>query len=172
MTPTTCTGWRIEPAAAKNTAEPPGASAVSPKGVYTESSAIDPTTRRLTSHPIRGADSEQAQAVAEDLADRRGQHQPGLLFRLSEHPVLVVPGVRQAGEALEVAGDAMGLERLRRAGDDARDRHVWAEERQHHVPRYQAQVGGRGPHRVGRARGDAEDPAHAGVRHLHVEDRV
>src|SRR2546430_7863816 len=105
-----------------NTADPPGASAVSPNGVYTESSAIEPTTSRLTSHPIRGVDPQEVEAVAEHLAHRRRQHQARRLLGLAEHAVLVVPGVRQAGEPFKVAGDAVRLERLSRAGDDARER--------------------------------------------------
>src|SRR5919109_5122838 len=111
MTPTTWTGCRIAPAALKNTADPPGASAVSPNGVATESRAIEPTTSRLTSHPIGGADPQKTQAVAEHLAHGGREHQARRLFRLSQHAILVVPPVRQAGQALEIAGEAMGLER-------------------------------------------------------------
>src|SRR3989449_5679481 len=112
----------MAPAALKNTADPPGASAVSQNGVYTESSAIEPTTSRLTSHPIRGADPQEVEAVGEHLAHRRRQHQARRLLGLAEHAVLVVPGVRQAGEPFKVAGDAVRLERLSRACDDARER--------------------------------------------------
>src|SRR5437762_13242714 len=101
----------MAPAALKNTADPPGASAVSPNGVYTESSAIEPTTSRLTSHPIRGVDPQEVEAVAEHLAHRRCQHQARRLLGLAEHAVLVVPGVRQAGEPFKVAGDARSEER-------------------------------------------------------------
>src|SRR5215469_5461453 len=113
MTPTTCTGCSTAAAAAKNTAEPPGASAVSPKGVCTESSAMEPTTRRLISHPIRGADPHEGESVREYLADGPRQKQPRRLLRLAEHAVLVVPGVRFAGEFLQVGGSAVGLQRLR-----------------------------------------------------------
>src|SRR3989454_9266549 len=109
----------MAPAALKNTADPPGASAVSPNGVYTESSAIEPTTSRLTSHPIRGADPQEVEAVAKHLAHRRRQHQARRLLGLAEHAVLVVPSVRQAGEPFKVAGDAVRLERLSRACHDA-----------------------------------------------------
>src|SRR5256885_12612420 len=112
----------MAPAALKNTADPPGASAVSPNGVYTESSAIEPTTSRLTSHPIRGADPQEVEAVAKHLAHRRRQHQSRRLLGLTEHAVLVVPGVRQAGEPLKVAGDAVRLERLGPPCPDARER--------------------------------------------------
>src|SRR5207247_9788353 len=102
----------MAPAALKNTADPPGASAVSPNGVYTESSAIEPTTRRLTSHPIRGADPQEVEAVAEHLAHRRRQHQARRLLGLAEHAVLVVPGVLQTGQPLTVAGAALRRARL------------------------------------------------------------
>src|ERR1700704_6307770 len=108
----------MTPAALKNTADPPGASAVSPNGVYTESSAIEPTTSRLTSHPIRGADPQEVEAVGEHLAHRRCQHEACSLLRLAEHAVLVVPGMGQAGEPFEVTGDAVRLQGLRRARGD------------------------------------------------------
>src|SRR5256886_12757083 len=104
----------MAPAALKNTADPPGASAVSPNGVYTESSAIEPTTSRLTSHPIRGADPQEIEAVGEYVAHGRRQHEPRRLFGLAEHAVLVVPSVRPARQALEVAGHAVRLEPLGR----------------------------------------------------------
>src|SRR5689334_24585434 len=112
----------MAPAAAKNTAEPPGASAVSPKGVYTESSAIEPTTTRPTSHPIRGADPQEVKAVGEQLPHGRREHEARGLLGLAEHPVLVVPGVRQAREPVQVAGDAVRLECFGRARDELRER--------------------------------------------------
>src|SRR3989441_13359332 len=112
----------MAPAALKNTADPPGASAVSPNGVYTESSAIEPTTSRLTSHPIRGADPQKVEAVGEHPPHRRREDEACRLLRLAEHAVLVVPGVGQAREPLEVAGNAVRLERLRRPGPDPRER--------------------------------------------------
>src|SRR5207244_509651 len=112
----------MAPAAAKNTADPPGASAVSPNGVYTESSAIEPTTSRLMSHPIRGADPQEVKAVGEHLAHRRRQHEPRRLSGLPQHAILVVPGVRPARESIEVAGDAVRLERLGRTRHDAGER--------------------------------------------------
>src|SRR5438552_3054417 len=105
----------MAPAALKNTAAPPGASAVAPNGVCTESSAIEPTTSRLTSHPIRGADPQEVEAVGEDPAHGRRQHEARRLLGLAEHAVLVVPGMGQTGEPFEVAGDAVRLERLGRA---------------------------------------------------------
>src|SRR2546426_10956739 len=112
----------MAPAALKNTADPPGASAVSPNGVYTESSAIEPTTSRLTSHPIRGADPQKVEAVGEHPPHRRREDEACRLLRLAEHAVLVVPGVGQAREPLEVAGNAVRLQRLSRAGHDPRER--------------------------------------------------
>src|SRR5947199_9430180 len=103
----------MAPAALKNTADPPGASAVSPNGVYTESSAIEPTTSRLTSHPIRGADPQEVEAVGEHLAHRRRQDKARRLLELAEHTVLVVPGVGQPVEPVDVAGDAVRHERGR-----------------------------------------------------------
>src|SRR4029077_5359917 len=97
-------------AAAKNTAEPPGASAVSPNGVWTESSAMDPTTRRLISHPIRGRDPQEAESVGQDLTHRARQQKARSLFGLAQDPVLVIPGVGDAGQAFEVRRNAMGLE--------------------------------------------------------------
>jgi len=105
---------------AEEHADPPGASAVSPNAVYTESSAIEPTTSRLTSHPIRGADPQEVEAVGEHLAHRRRQHEARRLLRLAQYAVLVVPGVCQTGEPFEIAGDAVRLERLGRTSDDAR----------------------------------------------------
>src|SRR3989442_7984823 len=109
----------MAPAALKNTADPPGASAVSPNGVYTESSAIEPTTSRLTSHPIRGADPQKVEAVGEHPPHRRREDEACRLLRLAEHAVLVVPGVGQAREPLEGAGNAGRLERLGRPRGDA-----------------------------------------------------
>src|ERR1041384_7596533 len=112
----------MTPAAAKNTAEPPGASAVTPKGVYTESSAMEPTTSRLTSHPIRGADPQEVEPVGEHLTHGRRQHQARRLRGLAEHAVLVVPGVRQPRQPFQVAGHAVRLERLGGTRDDAPER--------------------------------------------------
>src|SRR2546427_10918158 len=83
-TPTTCTGWRMDPATLKNTAEPPSASAVSPNGVATESRATDPTTRSDTLHPVRGADAHEREAVRQHLAHGARQHEPRRLLRRSE----------------------------------------------------------------------------------------
>src|SRR5207249_4833971 len=80
-TPTTCTGWRMDPATLKNTAEPPSASAVSPNGVATESRATDPTTRSDTLHPVRGADAHEREAVRQHLAHGARQHEPRRLLR-------------------------------------------------------------------------------------------
>src|SRR5947199_9255907 len=97
----------MAPAALKNTADPPGASAVSPNGVYTESSAIEPTTSRLPSHPIPGADPQGVESIDEYLARLRCQDDARRLLRLAEHAVLVVPRVRQTGEPSEIARDAV-----------------------------------------------------------------
>src|SRR5256885_15390044 len=83
----------MAPAALKNTADPPGASAVSPNGVYTESSAIEPTTSRLTSHPIRGADPQKVEAVGEHPPHRRREDEACRLLRLAQHAGPVAPGV-------------------------------------------------------------------------------
>src|SRR5204863_416172 len=90
----------MAPAALKNTADPPGASAVSPNGAYTESSAIEPTTSRLTSHPIRGADPQESEAAGAYVAHGRRQAEPRRLFGLAEHAVLAVPSVPPARRAL------------------------------------------------------------------------
>src|SRR5579859_5756684 len=100
MMPTTCTGCRIAAAALKKTAEPPGASAVSPKGVCTESRAIDPTTRRVTLHPIGRRDAEERQPVREHLAHGARQHETRRFLRLPEDAVFVIPAVREARESL------------------------------------------------------------------------
>src|SRR5256885_4919667 len=110
-TPTTCTGWRMDPATLKNTAEPPSASAVSPTGVATESRATDPTTRSDTLHPARGADAHEREAVRQHLAHGARQHEPRRLLRLLQHAILVIPRVGQPGQPLEVAGDTVRLER-------------------------------------------------------------
>src|ERR1051325_38187 len=123
MTPTTRTGCRSAAATLKYTAEPPRASAVSPNGVNTESSATLPTTTRLMgSHPVGGRETEQSKPVAEH--DPRGprQHQPGPLrrLRLAEHPAVVIPVVGDPREVLEVPGDPVRLARRRRSRDDLR----------------------------------------------------
>src|SRR5438477_1098043 len=79
---------------------------------------MEPTTSRLTSHPIRGADPQQAQAVAEHLAHGGRERQTRCFFRLAQHPILVVPRVGDAGQAFEITGEAMGLQRLGGAGYD------------------------------------------------------
>src|SRR5438105_13290698 len=87
-TPTTCTGWRMDPATLKNTAEPPSASAVSPNGVATESRATDPTTRTDTLNPVRGADANKRKAVAQHLPHAPAQPDPPRPPRLLQHPIL------------------------------------------------------------------------------------
>src|SRR2546429_824232 len=108
-TPTTCTGWRMDPATLKNTAEPPSASAVSPNGVATESRATDPTTRSDTLHPVRGADAHEGESVRQHLTYGASHPGPRRLLRLAEHAILVIPRVRQPGQPLEVAGDPVRL---------------------------------------------------------------
>src|SRR5438046_10577767 len=108
-TPTTCTGWRMDPATLKNTAEPPSASAVSPNGVATESSATDPTTKSDTLHPVRGADPQEREPVRQHLTHGACEHEPRRLLRLAEHAVLVIPRVGDPGQPLQIAGDAMRL---------------------------------------------------------------
>src|SRR5439155_10963897 len=120
-TPTICTRCRTAPATLKNTAEPPSASAVWPNGVLTESRAIDPTTSRLISHPIRRADAEQREAVGQHLAHGAREHEARALLGLAEHAELVVPAVREARQRLQVPGDAMGLGGGRRAGHEPRE---------------------------------------------------
>src|SRR5207245_6899021 len=119
-TPTTCTGWRMDPATLKNTAEPPSASAVSPNGVATESRATDPTTKSDTLHPARGADAHEREAVRQHLTYGASQHEPRRLLRLAEHAVLVIPRVDGPGQPLEVACDAVRLERGGGARHEAR----------------------------------------------------
>src|SRR5207247_8983411 len=101
----------MAPAALTKPADPPGAAAVSPNGVYTESSAIEPTTSRLTSHPIRGADPQEVEAVGEDPAHCGRQHEARRLLGLAAHAILVVPALRAAGEPFAVAGDPGRAER-------------------------------------------------------------
>src|SRR2546422_6376919 len=91
----------MAPAALKNTAEPPGASAVSPNGVATESRAMDPTTSRPTLHPIRGANPQERETVGEHLAHGARQHEPRRLLGLAQDAVLVIPRVRDPGQPLE-----------------------------------------------------------------------
>src|SRR5256885_7806732 len=120
-TPTTCTGWRMDPATLKKTAEPPSASAVSPNGVATESRATDPTTRSDTLHPVRGADAHQGEAVRQHLAHGARQHEPRRLLRLAEHAKLVIPRVDHPGQPLQVARDPVRLECGRRPRPQARE---------------------------------------------------
>src|SRR5438876_8944127 len=107
--------WRIAPAALKNTAEPPGASAVSPNGVATESRAMDPTTSRPTLHPIRGANPQEGETVGEHLAHGARQHEPRRLLDFAQDAVLVIPRVCDPGQLLDVARDSMPRECIRRA---------------------------------------------------------
>src|SRR5256886_9027817 len=116
--------WRIAPAALKNTAEPPGASAVSPNGVATESRAMEPTTSRPTLHPIRGANAQKGETVGEHLAHRPRQHEPRRLLGLAQDAGLVIPPLRDPGQAIEVAREAMRLERLRRARHQRSEEHT------------------------------------------------
>src|ERR1051325_87029 len=123
MTPTTRTGCRSAAATLKYTAEPPSASAVSPNGVNTESSATLPTTSRLMrSHPVGSGKAEEAEPVAEHDARGPRQHQPGPRggLRLAEHAAVVVPVVGHPREVLEVPGDPVRLARPRRGDDDLR----------------------------------------------------
>src|SRR2546426_12256823 len=85
ITPTTCTRCRIAPATLKNTAEPPSASAVWPNGVRTESSAIEPTTSRVMSHPVGGVDPEDEESIGQHLLHGACQHEARPLFRLAQH---------------------------------------------------------------------------------------
>src|SRR2546422_9437801 len=96
----------MAPAALKNTADPPGASAVSPNGVYTESSAIEPTTSRLTSHPIRGADPQKVEAVGAQPPHRLREDEACRLLRLHGQAGLVVTGVGLAGAPHEEGAQA------------------------------------------------------------------
>src|SRR5829696_9745597 len=107
MTPTTCTGWRIEPATLKYTAEPPRASAVSPKGVKIESSAMLPTTSSvIRSHPVRGSDTEKTEGVGEHGARRACQQQArmfsGLTFWSPDVAGEMIPAMHHGGELVEV----------------------------------------------------------------------
>src|SRR5437899_855040 len=171
-TPTTCTGWRMDPATLKNTAEPPSASAVSPNGVATESRATDPTTKSDTLHPVRGADAHEREAVRQHLTYGASQHEPRRLLRLAEHAVLVIPRVDDPGQPLEVACDAVRLERGGGARHEARKVGELLQQEQlfRLVQRREMHTVRRGG--LGRPPGAAEDAAQAGVRHLDVEDGV
>src|SRR6267378_1202052 len=121
MTPTTCTRCRTAPATLKKTAEPPKASAVWPNGVRTESRAIEPTTRRLISHPVRRRDAEQGKPVAQHLTHGAREREARVLLGLAQHAELVVPRMGEAGEVLEEPGDAVGFQRGRRPGYHPRE---------------------------------------------------
>src|SRR5690242_19106911 len=95
-------------------AEPPRASAVSPKGVKIESSAMLPTTSRLIrSHPVGGGDAKEAKRVAQHDAGGAGEQQPGLLgrgaFGRADGAGVLIPGVHRGGELVEIHRDAVRL---------------------------------------------------------------
>src|SRR5512138_1434124 len=95
-------------------ADPPSASAVSPKGVKIESSAMLPTTSRLIrSHPIRGGDAEQAERVGEDDPGGPCEQEPRLLgaraLGRADRAGVVVPRVHRRCQLVEVYGDAVRL---------------------------------------------------------------
>src|SRR5437773_12311347 len=111
MTPTTCTRCKTAPATLKKTAEPPSASAVWPNGVRTDSRAIEPTTRRLISHPVRRDDAQQREPVPQHLAHGAREHAPRVLLGPAQHAELVVPRLGESRARLAVPGGRVGLQR-------------------------------------------------------------
>src|SRR5690349_22665435 len=174
MTPTTFTVVSTEAATEKKTAEPPSASAVSPKGVWIESSATEPTTRSDTLHPIGSGETEEGEPVGQHLPGGPGEDEAGALDgrRLADDPTVMVPRVHDPRQFFEVAGDPVRLEGPRRAGDHVGIRRELLEEllvlwRREALHRGLGGIGG--PDLAPR---DPEEPREPGVRHLHVEDRV
>src|SRR5918995_6290785 len=114
MTPTTCTGWRIDPATLKYTADPPNASAVSPNGVKIESRAMLPTTSKvMRSHPVGSGNAEHMKPIGENDPGRAGEQQPSTLgqfaLRRSDGAGMVIPAVHHRGELVQIRGDPMWL---------------------------------------------------------------
>src|ERR1051325_2371524 len=93
--PTSCTGAKWLADAEKNVPEPPSTLSALPKGVSTESSATDPTTRTgiygllaigywllaarggrrpIISHAVGGGDAKQRRAVTEHDLRGPGEH--------------------------------------------------------------------------------------------------
>src|SRR5687767_1295355 len=114
MTPTTCTGCRMDPATLKYTADPPSASAVSPNGVKIESSAMLPTTSRLMElHPVGGGDAKEPQRVGKD--DLRGprEEEPRLFgggtFGSAYRTGMVIPPMYDRRELVQVGDDPVRL---------------------------------------------------------------
>src|SRR5579883_1237433 len=72
-TATTCTCVKLLAASEKNVAAPPSTSFTSPNGVFTVSSAIDPTTTRLIAVSSResGARASQGRALERVAAGAR-----------------------------------------------------------------------------------------------------
>jgi len=145
-----------------------------PKGVKIESSAMLPTTTRvMASHPVRGGESEDREAVGKHRARGPGQYQAAALDgrRLPEHPALVVPAVGHAGQILEIGADAVRLaitgrplESDGKRGQRLGQLGIFRRGQLAHVD-----VGADALRLHAR---DPEDPAHPRVRHLHVEHRV
>src|SRR5512138_2095510 len=95
-------------------ADPPSASAVSPKGVKIESSAMLPTTSRLIrSHPIGSGDAEQAERVGQDDPGGPGEQKPRLLgaraLGRADRAGVVVPRVHRGRQLVEVHRNAVRL---------------------------------------------------------------
>src|SRR5438093_12217621 len=106
MTPTTCTRCKTAPATLKRTAEPPSASAVWPNGVRTESRAIEPTTRRLISHPVRRDDAQQREPVAQHPPHDPPEHEPRVRRPRAQHAQLLLRRIGDARDGREQPGDA------------------------------------------------------------------
>src|SRR5689334_23335768 len=120
--PTTATMWtsvKCRAASAKYDADPPRASSAAPRGVYTVSSATEPTTTMLTSHPFRRRDAEQREAVPDHLLGAAGEQEPRArqLDVVGDDAVLVIELVERGRDARQVRGDALRLLGLGRAPD-------------------------------------------------------
>src|SRR5581483_7333225 len=130
--PTSCTGESRLADAEKKVPDPPSTFSTLPNGVSTESSATEPTTRTVISvvelwfvnplHPIRRADADEIQAVAQHEPRGARQHQPGAhqRLRLVQHVRLVIPEMDLPRQLVQVRRHPMRLERARRARDERR----------------------------------------------------
>src|SRR3954470_15382968 len=172
MTPTNWTGARWLADAEKNVPDPPSTLSALPKGVSTESSATDPTTRTVMgddgwSHAVRRGDAKDLEAIAQnDLrGPRENEPRPHDRRRLVEDMRLVVPQVDLGGGVVQVARDSVRLEGIRRSSDERRE----VEQRLHELRLFgklqygevDVVPGDRG--HVDLA--DAEDSRHTRVRH-------
>src|SRR5918995_1014793 len=176
MTPTTCTGWRIDPATLKYTADPPRASAVSPNGVKIESRAMLPTTSKvMRSHPVGSGDAEHMKTVGENDSGRAGEQQPSTLgrfaLRRSDGAGMVIPPMHRCRELVQTRGNPVWLALACSGCGYLGEFRQFLEELRvlRSRQRFELELPG---DRVRIAISSAKDSAQTRVRHLDVEHRI